>query len=73
MPRHRGSHKLKIKNKIRHVGDLLGLSSKKSKTKSDLRNQLRPNKKKSQYHIRFEEKTKMHPFTSYRTTITYIP
>nr|YP_009170429.1 ribosomal protein S4 [Humulus lupulus]ALE29426.1 ribosomal protein S4 [Humulus lupulus]AVY51877.1 ribosomal protein S4 [Humulus lupulus] len=44
--------------KIRRLGALPGLTSKKPKAVSDLRNQLRPGKK-SQYRIRLEEKQKL--------------
>ncbi|KAM6551172.1 hypothetical protein CsatB_000980 [Cannabis sativa] len=44
--------------KIRRLGALPGLTSKKPRAGSDLRNQLRPGKK-SQYRIRLEEKQKL--------------
>lgn len=44
--------------KIRRLGALPGLTSKKPRAGSDLRNQLRPSKK-SQYRIRLEEKQKL--------------
>ncbi|MBE2321224.1 30S ribosomal protein S4 [Solirubrobacter sp. CPCC 204708] len=44
--------------KIRHLGALPGLTSKKPRAGSDLRNQLRSGKK-SQYRIRLEEKQKL--------------
>nr|YP_009529784.1 ribosomal protein S4 [Humulus scandens]YP_010412299.1 ribosomal protein S4 [Humulus japonicus]QEX95768.1 ribosomal protein S4 [Humulus yunnanensis]QRE83979.1 ribosomal protein S4 [Humulus lupulus]AXX77063.1 ribosomal protein S4 [Humulus scandens]URQ15607.1 ribosomal protein S4 [Humulus japonicus] len=44
--------------KIRRLGALPGLTSKKPRAVSDLRNQLRPGKK-SQYRIRLEEKQKL--------------
>ncbi|XP_062114192.1 small ribosomal subunit protein uS4c-like [Humulus lupulus] len=54
MSRYRGP-RLK---KIRRLGALPGLTSKKPRVVSDLRNQLRPGKK-SQYRIRLEEKQKL--------------
>uniref|UniRef100_K7M011 Small ribosomal subunit protein uS4c n=1 Tax=Glycine max TaxID=3847 RepID=K7M011_SOYBN len=44
--------------KIRHLGSLPGLTSKRPTVKSELRNQSRSSKK-SQYHIRLEEKQKL--------------
>ena len=54
MSRHRGPRF----KKIRRLGALPGLTSKKPRAVSDLRNQLRPGKK-SQYRIRLEEKQKL--------------
>ncbi|RZC30106.1 30S ribosomal protein S4, chloroplastic, partial [Glycine soja] len=55
MSRYRGPHF----KKIRRMGSLPGLTSKRPTVKSELRNQLHSSKK-SQCHIRLEEKQKLH-------------
>ncbi|CAN6445157.1 unnamed protein product [Victoria cruziana] len=55
MSHYRGPHF----KKIRCLGALLGLISKKRRSASDLKNQSR-SRKISQYHIRLEEKQKLH-------------
>ncbi|CAN6446897.1 unnamed protein product [Victoria cruziana] len=55
MSRYRGPHF----RKICHLGALPGLTSKKPRSASDLKNQSRSGKR-SQYRIRLEEKQKLH-------------